>query len=293
VENITNTYFTALVARQSGDILDSTLTSIKKMLFETEQMFKNGFVESTDVDQLKILESNIKSTLTVTRRQTGIMERLLKFEMGLPIDQAIELTDQIDPLITIMNLETAVIDSFRVENNIDYNMAYTQEKLMKLRYNLSQVQFLPTISGYYSYYKSLDNNFFNDQSPNTFGLSLNLPLFSSGKRTSQVGQSRLDYMKAQTNKQMTADNLQLEYESALSGFISARDVYYMQKENRDLALKIYKKSITKFREGMGSSLDLNQTQSQYFTAEGTYFNALMSLVSAKSKLESLLTNSPN
>jgi outer membrane protein len=288
-ESITNTYFTALVAKQSSDILDSTLTAIQQTLFQSQQMFNNGFLEQTDVDQLKILESNIKSNLAVTRRQIGIMERMLKFEMGLPIDQPIILTDQIDPLVNIMNLETAVIDSFDLESNVDYNMMQTTEKLRLLNYKLSKTQFLPTIHGYYSYYKSLDNNFFNDQSPNTVGLSLSFPIFSSGMRLSQVKQRELEYEQAQTNKKMGADNLRIEYESALSGFLTARDVYFLQQENRNLALRIYKKSIIKFQEGVSGSLDLNTTQQQYFTAEGTYFNALMALVTAKAKLDNLLT----
>lgn len=293
VESITNTYFTALIARQSSLILDSTLTAIEKTLFESEQMYKNGFLEQTDVDQLKILESNIKSNLSVTSRQIGIMERMLKFQMGLPIEQPIVLTDQIDPLVEIMNLETAVIDSFEVEKNIDYNMLETQVKLRLLNYKLSRTQYLPTLSAYYSYYKSLDHNFFNDQSPNTFGLSVAFPLFSSGKRSAQESQRLIEYLKAQTNKQMGEDNLLIQYQSALSGFMSARDVYTLQIKSRDLALAIYKKSIIKFKEGMGSSLDLNQTQQQFFTAEGTYFNALMALVAAKSKLDSLLSNTEN
>jgi outer membrane protein len=288
-ESITNTYFTALVARQSSEILDSTLTVIHQTLFQTEQMFKNGFVEQTDVDQLKILESNIKSNLTLTMRQVGIMERMLKFQMGLPIDQPITLTDKIDPLINLMNLETAVIDSFDLQSNVDYNMMQTQEKLRLLNYKLSKSMFLPTLNGYYSFYKSLDNNFFNDQSPSTYGLSLYFPIFSSGLRMSQVKQRQLEYQKAQTNREMGSDDLRIQYETALSGFLAARDIYFLQEENRNLSLRIYRKSITKFQEGVSSSLDLNTTQQQFFTAEGTYFNALMALVTAKAKLDNLLT----
>ena len=88
VESLTNTYFTALIARELRDILDSTLTSTLKTQYETEQMYKNGFVEETDVDQLKILASNIKSSLSVANRQIDLMDRLLKFQMGIPIEQA-------------------------------------------------------------------------------------------------------------------------------------------------------------------------------------------------------------
>jgi outer membrane protein TolC len=109
----------------------------------------------------------------------------------------------------------------------------------------------------------------------------------------QVGQKRLDFLKAHTNTEMASESLLIQYETSVSDFLSARDIYVMQKESRDLALNIYKRSLKKFTAGIGSSLDLNQTQSQYFEAQGGYYNALMSLVSAKSKLESLLANTAN
>jgi outer membrane protein len=293
IENITNNYFGALVARQSKSILDSTLTAVEKTLYETEQMFKNGFVEETDVDQLKILVSNIKSSLSVAERQIELMDRLLKFQMGVSIDQPIVLTDQIDALVFMMDVDISEIDIFALDRNVDYKMATTQEYLMQLNYQVKKSEYLPSLNGYYTYYKSLDDNFFNDQSPSTFGLSFYVPIFSSGQRAAKVGQSRITYLKAQTNREIAAENLRIQYETALSEYISAHDIYILQKESRELSLRIYKKSLTKFREGIGSSLDLNQTQSQYFEAEGTYFRALMTLVSAKSKLESLLSGSVN
>jgi len=291
VESITNNYFSALVARQSKSILDSTLAAVEKTLFETTQMYKNGFAEQTDVDQLRILASNIKSSLSVAERQIDLMDRLLKFQMGLSIDQPILLTDQIEGLVFIMDVDVSQIDSFVMDKNIDFKIATNQEYLMQLNYQVKKAEYLPTLNGYYSYYKSFDNNFFNDQSPSTFGLSFYMPIFSSGQRAAKVGQSRLTYMKAQTSKDITTENLRIQYETAMSEYLSAHDIYLLQKENRELSLRIYTKSITKFREGIGSSLDLNQTQQQYFDAEGAYFRALMTLVAAKAKLESLVANS--
>jgi len=199
------------------------------------------------------------------------------------------LTDEIDPLIEQMNLEAAMLDSFELEQNIDFKMLSTQESLMKLNMQVQMAAFLPTLSGYYNRHEDFDNNFFNNSSPNMFGLSLSFPLWSSGQRTSRIGQTRLEYLKAQTSKEMAAESLRIDYESTLSGFLSANDVYRLQKDNRDLAYRIYRSSLAKYREGVGSSLDLNQTQRQYFDAETSYFGAVISLVTAKSKLESLLT----
>jgi outer membrane protein len=188
-------------------------------------------------------------------------------------------------------VEVSEIDSFVLERNVDYKLAATQEYLMQLNFQVNKSEYLPSVTGYYSYYKSFDENFFNDQSPSTFGLSFYVPIFSSGQRAAKVGQSKITYLKAQTNKQIASESLRIQYQTALSEYISAHEIYILQKENRELSMRIYTKSITKFREGIGSSLDLNQTQSQYFEAEGSYYRALMTLVSAKAKLESLVSNS--
>jgi outer membrane protein TolC len=290
LENITTTYFTALIAKESKTVLDSTLKILLKTLFETEQLYKNGFVESTDVDQLKILISNVRSNLSVTVRQIELTGRLLKFQMGISIDQEIELSDQIEPLISLMDLDSEFSESFDIESNVDYQIMLTQEKLTKLNMQVKSVQYLPTLSGFYTHYEDYDKNGLNDQAANLFGLSVKLPLWTSGQRSSQLEQSRLDYLKAKTNTQMASDNLLIQYETAYSGLLSARDIYLMQMESRNLALRIYQKAILKFTEGVGASLDLNQAQSQYFESEGKYFNALMTLISAKAKLESLLAN---
>jgi outer membrane protein len=206
----------------------------------------------------------------------------------LPIDRPIVLTDEIDPLVEQMNLETSMLDSFSLEKNIDYKMLTTRESLMKLNMQVQMAAFLPSLSGYFNRHEDFDNNFFNNSSPNMYGLSLNFPLWSSGQRMSRIGQTRLEYLKAQTDREMAAESLQIQYESSLSGFLSANDVYQLQKENRDLAFRIYQSSLIKYKEGIGSSLDLNQTQSQYFEAESSYFGAVIALVTAKSTLESLL-----
>jgi outer membrane protein len=289
LESITNVYFEIIVHYATKKVLDSTLVLVEKTYNETKESLNNGLVQETDLDQVRIQYLNIKSSLSTNKRAIEFTQRLLKFQIGLPVDDPIELTDNIEGLVLILQLEAAAIDSFRIEENIDYQMASTQEKLMKLNMQAKKAQFLPTLSGYYNRHEDYDDNFFNDQSPDMVGLSLSLPLWSSGQRLSQVGQSLLEYEKAKTDREMYSESLLVQYETVLAGFLSARDIYTMQKENRDLSLKIYLISIIKFREGVGSSLDMNQAQQQYFTAENNYYQALTALVASKSNLESLLS----
>lgn len=289
IETISNVYAEVLVNRSTKTTLDSTLAVVEKTYYESEQLYKSGFAEATDVDQLRIQYLNIRSTLSFMERRIEFTERLLKFHIGLPVNNPIELTDNIEGMINSMQLETVITDSLNIHENITYKMALTSEALSQLNMRVKKAQFLPTLAGFYNRHEDFDDNFFNDQSPNMFGLSLNFPLFSSGQRISQVSQARLEFLKARTQREMLSESLAIQYETMLAGYISARDIFNMQKENRDLSYKVYLNSITKFREGVGSSLDMNQAQNQYFTAENNYYSALMALVMAKSNLENLLT----
>lgn len=71
MESVTNTYFTVLVARENEMILDSTWRNVEKTLVDITQMNKSGFVEETDVDQMKITLANIKSSLDLIRLAKG------------------------------------------------------------------------------------------------------------------------------------------------------------------------------------------------------------------------------
>ena len=77
------------------------------------------------------------------------------------------------------------------------------------------------------------------------------------------------------------------YQSQLanSNLETANETYLNQKENMDLAKKIYDKTIRKYNEGMVSSMELSQAQNQYLTAEGKYIKSLLDLFTAKSELK--------
>jgi outer membrane protein TolC len=291
LQGITDTYFMILASRESKSVLDSTLKTLSKTLSETQQYHKQGFIESTDIDQIKILVSNIKNSLELNKRQIDITERLLKFQMGIPIEKSMELTDQINPLIDKANLEAMEIDSFFYKKNVTYQMVETRENLMALNWQVKKTAYLPSLVGFYNHHEKFDDNPFSFAAPDMVGLSLNIPIFSSGQRMAGVSKARLEYEKARTDKEVMTENLLIQYENARSGFLAARDIYFVQKESRDLARNIYDKTLRKFSLGVSSSLDINQVQQQYFRAESDYYGALIGLVSAKTKLDNLLTES--
>ena len=54
--------------------------------------------------------------------------------------------------------------------------------------------------------------------------------------------------------------------------------------------RIEKKNQTKFFEGISSSFDLRQAQTQLYTAQKEYLQAMLNVINNKTELETVLNN---
>ena len=123
---------------------------------------------------------------------------------------------------------------------------------------------------------------------NIVGLSINIPIFSSGQRLSKVSQQQIELDKVQNSKYQLSESLNMQVIQARLEFQNAYDSYNLQKQNKDLSEKIYNNYETKYKEGMASSLELTQSQLQYLNTEQAYFQAIFNLLDAKNKLDKAL-----
>ena len=65
-EMIANSYYNVLIAEENKIILQQTYDNLGKTFAEMEAMQKQGLIEDTDVDQMELTVSNIKSSLDMS-----------------------------------------------------------------------------------------------------------------------------------------------------------------------------------------------------------------------------------
>lgn len=295
MDNVTSSYYLVLVANESIRILDSSNKVINKSLNDLEAVLAAGMADETDVEQLKITSLNIKNTLSRLQRQAEVASRLLKFQMGKNIDSPITLTDKLDDILNQINFATALTDTFNVENNIQYKMLTTQERLTELNVNLQKAAFLPTVGGFFTYQKNAMGDKFNvfEASQKWYptkiiGISINIPIFSSGQRLMKVQEAKLELEKIKTTKSQAGEGLKMDYINARNSYLNNYENYLSTKESYQLSEKVYNRWQVKFQEGVSSSAELSVQQNQYLTAQSNYYNSIFELLSAKVKLERML-----
>lgn len=95
VEQVSKAYYSTLVARSRLTLLARNVQRLDTVLYQTNQTFKAGFAEKLDVDRLRVQLNNLKVDQQKAQRLTELSLALLKFQMGLPQQQAVQLTDSL------------------------------------------------------------------------------------------------------------------------------------------------------------------------------------------------------
>jgi outer membrane protein TolC len=93
-------YYATLAAQEGRRLLSESVPVLQKTVDESAAMLDAGFTESTDVDRLRIELSSLQDQLTVFQRQEQLARNFLLFILGVPDGTPIELTDDLDVLLS-------------------------------------------------------------------------------------------------------------------------------------------------------------------------------------------------
>jgi outer membrane protein len=287
-EAVADTYFLILVLGESVKVLNESLKSMDQTYNDLLKMNQQGFNEETDVDQIKISWSNLKRLITSIESQKEISTKLLKYQLGMDLIQPVVLTDSISGLIRDGNMQYLTSPMFDVAQSIDYQIIDDQLRVSGILLKREQSKGLPTVSAFYRRHEQTNQPSFNFAVKDLVGVTLSLPIFTSGQRSSKISQARFNVEKSQINKENAEQGLIMEFETALNSYQTAYANFTTNSESILLSKKVYDKTLIKFQEGVSTSFELSQNQNQYLTAESNYYTSVLSLLNAKAKLDRIL-----
>ena len=290
-ETVATTYYLVLVLDENARVLRESLKSTDQTYSDLVKMNQEGFNEETDVDQMKIGRSNILTLITSIDAQKELSMKLLKYQLGIGFDQPVLLTDSLPGIIAQGNIKYLSSPEFDVKNSIDYKMISDQEKVSSLLLKRQQAKQIPTISGFYRHQEQSNMPAFNFAVKDIIGVTLSLPIITSGLRNANIGMAKYDLMKTRLNKENIEQGLILEFETARSSYQTAFSNFTTNKESMLLSKKVYDKTVIKYKEGVSTSFELTQNQAQFLTAESNYYNSVLSLLNDQAKLDRILSTS--
>ncbi|MCQ2228236.1 MAG: TolC family protein [Bacteroidales bacterium] len=286
--NVTDTYYAILVYKRNLDLLANNLKDMEEIKNHTEHSFNAGVCEQTDVDQIKVTVAQLKNTIISTERSYEVTKRLLVLQMGLPISTKIEPSVELDEMIAESTTATMDSSNFDIKNNLTYKQMEKNLEMNEATLKMNKLAYVPTLTAQYSYSNAIKGGFMNFD--HVGNLVLNVPLFNGFARESRIKQAKLNIAKTQTNMALLQDNLMQNEEQYRYELNSAIDAYLLQKENLEVAKRVLQNYKNKYNQGVLSSLDLTQANTNYLSAETSYANSIMTLLQAHTKLSKLYNN---
>jgi len=295
--SVTQSYYLVLLVEENQRILEQSLENIKKIHYEVEESFKEGFVEDTDVKQLQISVTQLKNSLNTLAQQLDVSYKLLKLQIGIDINKNIKLTENLENILQLVNISSLVKSEFDLKKNIEFQLIESQVSLSELSLKNEWSKFLPTIAAFGTYQYNAQRSEFNffdgDQdwfNTGIIGLQLQVPIFNSGAKYFKIQQSRIELKQAENTKRKVEQALALQYSQVRSELKSNQDIYKSNKDNMQLSKEVFDKTLEKYKEGISSNLELIQVHNQYLSTQSEYFKSMSDLLNSKNSLDRLLNN---
>ncbi len=298
-QDVIDAYGNVLLAKESVDVLQNNKDNLEDNLEETRKIFENGLQEEESVEQLQITFLQVSNELNNAKRLVEIATDALKLTLGIPLEKQVNLMDTLKGLteenisLTLMNTDASI------EENLDYQLAQVQIEQREHELNLEKAKALPRLSTFINYGTTGNSEkftFLNDNQQwfqsSIWGVSLNIPIFSSLKRSAQTAQARIALDQAQTQFEQSKEQIRLGITRAKNNYQYAIEKYQTAEQNLALAERIENKNQIKFSEGIATSFELRQAQTQLYDAQQELLQSMLEVLNTKAELESVL-NTPN
>ena len=296
-EGIVKLYSLVATLNEGISLLENNLENFKKDLNEVNELYKNGFQEEENVEQIRITLAQAELSLLQAIKTRDNQINLLKLVLGININDELVLVTSLDDFIGNNVVFANSFEDFDTDKNVDIKISQNMFDTKRIEYKLEKSKQLPKISGFVSgTYTGYNNEFnFTDKSQSWFGSSvvgvnLEIPLFNANRMNVSSQKAKIAMEQARANLEEQEEKTQAEVIQKLNDYQLANKSLNVNEQNMNLAISIEDKNSIKFFEGLVSSFELRQAQIQLLDSQQKYLNSVIELISIKTELETLYNN---
>lgn len=293
-ESVSKAYYSVLVAEERAKVLDLNIQRLDSLTREMSAMNQKGFVEKLDVDRLEVSLNNLKTERTKVQNLVDLSYYMLKFQMGMKLDEQIVLADRISESdVERIGREIKADDGsgFSYDQRVDYSILKSNLLLSEMDVENNKRGYYPTVALFGGYGYNTGRNSIGDVfgSPwfnnANIGLSVNIPVFDGFTKKYKIQQAKFTVDKVKQSLSLVEQSIDLQIRSANITIINGLETLKNQKRNLDLAQEVVRVSKIKYQSGTGSNIEVINAESALKEAQTNYFASLYDLLLAKIDLD--------
>jgi outer membrane protein TolC len=289
-ENVAKAYYGILVNEERVKLLQINIGRLDSLIRETKAMNVQGFVEKLDVQRLEVQANNLKTETKNVERLQELGQYLLKFQMGLNIETPIVLTDKLSE-IKLTEIMPSELNDFKYTSRMEYSILQTQERLAELDLKNQKASALPRVllSGNYGFNAGrpgfgdlITKQWFSNGS---LGLGVQVPIFDGFSRKYKTIQSANNLKKVKNSYSLIENSIDMQIKQANISLKNSWESLQENQKNMDLAKEIVRVSKIKYKQGVGTNLEVLNAEAALKESQTNYFTSLYNALIAKVDLD--------
>lgn len=280
IERVSNAYFQVFTIQQKKETLENSYASTEKARNIIKSLYDNGLAKKVDLDRTNVNLTNINTILKQQQNAINQAENALKFYMGMPIENKIELV-KADMEITPHLLDETVGTDSRSEIKI----LNKQRELLQYNKKAVEAAYYPIVNLNANYsWQGLGDKFpltngekngvyWADYSAITLGV--NIPIFNGFATKARVEMAQIELDKLDVSIKDTKLSLDLSYQNAKSQIENSLLALENQKANVSLAETVTSNTKHNYQYGLATLTELLEAENALVEAKNNYSNAIL------------------
>lgn len=280
IERVSNAYFQVFTIQQKKETLENSYASTEKVRNIIKSLFDNGLAKKVDLDRTNVNLTNISTVLKQQQNAINQAENALKFYMGMPIENKIELV-KADMEITPHLLDETVATDQRSEIKI----LNKQRELLQYNKKAVEAAYYPIVNLNANYsWQGLGDKFpltngekngvyWADYSAITLGV--NIPIFNGFATKARVEMAQIELDKLDVSIKDTKLSLDLSYQNAKSQIENSLLALENQKANVSLAETVTSNTKHNYQYGLATLTELLEAENALVEAKNNYSTAIL------------------
>ena len=293
VENVKKAYFGVLVNQQRIRLAEANLSRIDTLLKETTALQEAGFVEKLDVSRVQVQRNNIYTQVQQSQTGLDISKQILKLQMGMPMEYEVVLAESLEELSP--KEETLALLGEEGTERIELEQVTTQLTLVGLDLKNNMSQYMPKIDFIGNARRSGAGNeldrVFNKSNwfgSSLVGVSLSVPIFDGFGKAARIQKNRVQINQLENQRTFLKESFKNELYAAKANLRNDLNLLEVQEANLQLATEVYQIARIKYKEGVGSNLEVVEADAALIQAEINYLGAIYDGLISKINLEKAL-----
>ena len=291
VESVSKAYWMSVVLTERLKVVEASINRTDTNLRQVKGSFKSGFAENIDVNRQEVAYNNFLAEKQKLIASLDLSMLALKYRMGMPLNESIELSETLKDASTKYN-DSDAGGNANYENRIDYQMSKSNLLLNKSERKLNVAQGLPALSLFGNlglYNQTVDFNYLTKANPwyhyGNFGLNLTAPIITGGSRHFRVQQSSIKIKQSEAKLKYLEQSIDFEVANANVTYSNALKTVEINNKNMTLAQQVVKVANAKYKAGLGSNLELTVAENGLKEAQANYYISVSDALLARIDLD--------